>query len=694
MTKQATRQRLARTHASDDTHGSRDECSPLACPPMTLPPSQRLIASAYNYSHWARCDDGSSIVLEHGRCCLLAATSISERDPHLRSLLSDLVDLSGVHPWVRVLINFFGTIRTHATERKISSAVHLAHPSIATSFVPGFKTLFWQRVLTPSALAAFTHLFVFDSDMLVRPASFDLVGLLRVGEAINASIIQPAPYGGGAGTYMLGTKRCPDSDACKCSPDPHSQCVVCRQPVVEVKVPLFTVAAWRTVYDRFLSLVPSSKLTADKMIDIIWCGLLDHYLHGGCAPIKEQQKERERVKACVPYAGAACAVSYATPIRHFDHRSIERDFVQAVEPGSIQHRLGQWVKGEKGNLKSDEAHQTEWRHLGGAAAFSPLDAPTRLRLLLPKNPHYPQRAERPGKLNSNPLTTWMQKEGFLEYSKYPSWRPLGSLLTHPGSPPRGVAGGPCWSRDEMLKPLARPRTAYRDSMVIDVVVPPRTSWRPVGEAAEAAYQARLLGRQTAANRSEELRSDDYPPSHGCQSVLNAWCERRCVGIGRHLSSPSPPPPLFLARRRDCHADECRNYNYMKQPSDWHCLSTNALTADRRAALDWARGLSDPNCSSESLPQSTDASTDADPAPARGEGGGGQLDASTSGYDRARMYQMRKHIARNREARALSRELGECLVRINPTWAKKIGAPNLKKGSTGRGGSSGKMFIRH
>ena len=209
-------------------------------------------------------------VLEDGPCCLLAATSISQTDTHLRTLLEDLGALLATHPWARGIVNYFSE-PSAAAKQRLRTATQSTHPRLASSFVPGFKTLFWQTVLRPTTIAAFTHLFLFDSDMVVRPSEFNLVGLLRVGEAVNASLIQPSPYGGGAGMYALGHPRCPESDACHCSPQPESECAVCRQPVIEVKVPLFTRTAWAAVYDEFLGLVPSTSLTGDKMMDLTWC---------------------------------------------------------------------------------------------------------------------------------------------------------------------------------------------------------------------------------------------------------------------------------------------------------------------------------------------------------------------------------------------------------------------------------------
>ena len=59
-----------------------------------------------------------------------------------------------------------------------------------------------QEVLTRPEPVAVTHFFLVDADMDIRPSAFDLVTLLRLGEATNVSILSPAPYGGGNGFYQ------------------------------------------------------------------------------------------------------------------------------------------------------------------------------------------------------------------------------------------------------------------------------------------------------------------------------------------------------------------------------------------------------------------------------------------------------------------------------------------------------------
>ena len=419
--------------------------------------------------------------------------------------------------------------------------------SPATGLSAGFKLLFWAEALAPKLLATssvrFTHLLLFDSDMVVRPRDFDLVSLLRLGEAVNASLIQPSLYGGGSGLYSLGSPRCPESDACKCSPRPDRQCIVCLQPVVEVKAPLITMSAWSVIHRHVLSRVSRAALTESgargkEMLDLVWCGLLDHHLHGGCRPADPKKTRPE----CIAKVGVSCAVSFATPIRHLHHRSIKRS---AAGLGiDLSNRSANSLYASKG--------ATEARHFF-------MD---RLKL----------------------------------YRKFPSWRPFGSRLT--------VA--PCWGDADsaMRRALRKPASAYNASRPPRVRFPPRLEWwsganssRRAGEASEHAYQARLVSawapsQVAVPSREETLRNDDYPPSHGCQAVLNQWCESNCAAPDSNGSSTAS---VFLARRRNCHADECRRFHIYYKPTDWQCFPTDALAPDWRSVADWARNATSGFC---------------------------------------------------------------------------------------------------
>ena len=104
----------------------------------------------------------------------------------------------------------------------------------------------------------------------------------------EVSIITPAPHGPSAGLYSYWGRRCPGSSVCGCqnkhahsaSPEVDTTCVVCRQAAAEVKSPIFKINAWSAVHGMLLETMPDAALFSDFMIDLMWCGLVDHFVHG------------------------------------------------------------------------------------------------------------------------------------------------------------------------------------------------------------------------------------------------------------------------------------------------------------------------------------------------------------------------------------------------------------------------------
>jgi len=256
---------------------------------------------------------GRGVLFARSACVLVAsAAALSESHP-IRLALGEVCH---EHPWVRGILNFFDGPAPAKVQRL---STHL-HPAIAVSSVPGFKTLFWKRIVTTKATRQYSHVFLIDSDMGVRPHEFQLVQFLRLAEATNVSIMGASPYGPQM-LYANGT-RCPGKvRACEelCFPNPTVRCPVCRQPVVEVKMPLFTATAWAVVHDRVLSTAADSSLVADTKLDLTWCDMVNHYVHG-CDPRAGTN--------CIERVGAACAYSYSTPIWHYNAKAIHR-FMQA-----------------------------------------------------------------------------------------------------------------------------------------------------------------------------------------------------------------------------------------------------------------------------------------------------------------------------------------------------------------------------
>ena len=276
---------------------------------------------------------GDARCLRHGRkeavlrsggdACVLLAIAVARHSRRFHDLAQSLSELCTAHAWVRVALNLFDIKQESAAESRASQGLHTC---VAVSAIAAFKTRFWQQVLVPSELLV-THVFLVDSDMDIRPTAFDLVTLLRLGEATNQSIISPAPYGGGNGFYHLDAPRLNNNylltkSVCGAEPSQWAlRCAVCRQAVVEVKAPLFTFAAWRVVHERVLSRMPADALVGTpEVIDLMWCQLVGHLLDG-CNP-RDVKGLPFGANNCI--GRTSCAYSYITPIRHLDDGEIQQ----------------------------------------------------------------------------------------------------------------------------------------------------------------------------------------------------------------------------------------------------------------------------------------------------------------------------------------------------------------------------------
>ena len=262
---------------------------------------------------------GQHVLREPRGACVMLATSIGgPLDEDFPRLLSTLNALCSRHLWFRVVLNLYDTPASEMGTRMPSTLP--VHPSIQFSFEPGFKTMMWRHVLEPSQmhLKAYSHVWLVDSDMDFHPDRFDAITFVRVSELTNVSILAPSSYGSGNGMYSMDVPRClqhPRRSLCDriCAQNPMRRCSVCRQPVVEVKAPLFKATAWRAVHQHLLSLIPERALAKCDNIDKHWCNLMMHY-DQGCDYFRSPGH-------CTHAVGQSCAYSYVTPIRHLNIRT-------------------------------------------------------------------------------------------------------------------------------------------------------------------------------------------------------------------------------------------------------------------------------------------------------------------------------------------------------------------------------------
>ena len=92
---------------------------------------------------------------------------------------------------------------------------------------------------------------------------------------------------------------------------------------------MFTALAWRVVHDEVLRHAPSELMIGEGFMDLLWCGLISHKLHGCEFPwMKAKGNTSTRTPDCL---GDACAYSYVTPIHDMDDKIImaTRDAIEA-----------------------------------------------------------------------------------------------------------------------------------------------------------------------------------------------------------------------------------------------------------------------------------------------------------------------------------------------------------------------------
>jgi hypothetical protein len=200
-------------------------------------------------------------VMRSGKgACVLVATAVAHRSRRYGVLTKSISMLCSAHAWIRVALNIFD-----ASPGNTLSLYHVLPSCVTLSTLNVFKTRFWQLMLVPERLRV-SHVFLVDADMDISPTAFDLVTLIRISEATNISILSPAPFGSGKAFFHLDSPRMNNNykvTQMSCGKKPSMwgvNCAVCRQGVVEVKTPLFTLASWRVIHERLLAVMPDEAL--------------------------------------------------------------------------------------------------------------------------------------------------------------------------------------------------------------------------------------------------------------------------------------------------------------------------------------------------------------------------------------------------------------------------------------------------
>ena len=368
--------------------------------------------------HPASMCDSPSCTWVHWTCLVGLQTSISSTSAYLRRYLRiDLTELCDRYSWAHVLLNLFDGGDLHQAGA--------LPPCVRVTRYPRFKSFFWFMAISPEVAVRYSHIFLVDSDMALRPSRFALPMMMRLQEAVNASVMHPAIRGSNA-NHRLDNARCLGSRVCDCDDqgprprgvamcdmtkpegcNPHTKCTVCRQIMVEVKAPLFTSIAWQAVHIVILQSINATRIGQQNaaqlwsgifLLDALWCGVVNHFVHG-TMPVDSRTRREWRTRwtqgaRTRESVGLACAVSYATPIHDLDHRSIRRFSTS----GSVE--LGRRAAVELGRKAASQV------------------------LILPD-----------GQLNRTVTLS--------AYAVHPSWRPARTALSRK----------PCWNASELARAL-------------------------------------------------------------------------------------------------------------------------------------------------------------------------------------------------------------------------------------------------
>ena len=225
-------------------------------------------------------------------------------------------------PNLRLSINVFDADAHGATVeagglRCAPAEAPLPLPSCAerelVTTVEGMKALYWKRVLTPAATAAYEFVWLFDND--IAADELDLAALARVVRDSGVPLIQPRIkyQGTGADLHQFAHLRAETAP-------PAAECAAVSTNYIDPQTPFMSAEAWAFVHAQLLGVADDKVLyDTDWGIPDHWCRLLSaQYLganRGGKACVGPSGAPME-------YAQPACAVA-TTVVRNFNQRTID-----------------------------------------------------------------------------------------------------------------------------------------------------------------------------------------------------------------------------------------------------------------------------------------------------------------------------------------------------------------------------------
>ena len=200
----------------------------------------------------------------------LMATALPCADPtSMMEVTSFITNYASARMHVRA--NLFDVSSAKASQKGRAAACTAqlqgaapANSLVVVSTVPGHKTQFWRRELTPTAVARYDIIWLLDCDVRVSPRLFILREIEYWMHATGASIVQPSVVpakAGGRGGRGSFTRASLSAD-----------CAAREHPFIEQMTPVFRRGAFIALYHSLMS-IPNELLGSDSGIDLFWCGL-------------------------------------------------------------------------------------------------------------------------------------------------------------------------------------------------------------------------------------------------------------------------------------------------------------------------------------------------------------------------------------------------------------------------------------
>lgn len=198
----------------------------------------------------------------------LGAGSVHSEDHDIGKIMYSIHSLCYAYPQLDVVVNHYDNPRPKKATRgrNPTRPTPLAgQQRILTTWIPGFKGLFWKLALTPEFVSRFTVVWMFDSDIAVHPSVLPLGTMTASLFATGASVVQPSIRALVHGTYhsFLRVRAA------------HMSCLAHTARFVELQTPVFRTDAWVAFQSKVMSLIPDEDLAqSDYGIDISWCAFL------------------------------------------------------------------------------------------------------------------------------------------------------------------------------------------------------------------------------------------------------------------------------------------------------------------------------------------------------------------------------------------------------------------------------------